>query len=213
MAVNKQSFAKKFAENGLRTVWEDPQYKLGWDMVGIRPPTKEQFNYLFYNIDEKMAFLLDEFGKLGSIKPASTTQAGITQLSSATNSNREDMAATPKSVKAAYDKADSALPVYQRIGNFDVCKFPDGTMIESGTVRVQNHANSPNTRMLTWPMAFTSPPTVAVTMSAPEGNVRDMWVTVDSRQSNQAAVHYWLHEQIFNTPDVTVNFIAIGRWK
>ena len=103
MAVNKQSFAKKFAENGQRTVWEEPQYKLGWDMVGIRPPTKEQFNYLFYNIDEKMAFLLDEFGK-----NASTTQAGIVQLSSATNSDREDMAATPKAVKAAYDKAVEA---------------------------------------------------------------------------------------------------------
>lgn len=103
MAVNKQSFAKKFAENGQRTVWEEPQYKLGWDMVGIRPPTKEQFNYLFYNIDEKMTFLLDEFGK-----NASTTQAGIVQLSSATNSDREDMAATPKAVKAAYDKAVKA---------------------------------------------------------------------------------------------------------
>jgi len=68
MAVNKQSFAKKFAENGQRTVWEDPQYKLGWDMVGIRPPTKEQFNYLFYNIDEKMAFLLEEIDAGGSVK-------------------------------------------------------------------------------------------------------------------------------------------------
>ena len=144
---------------------------------------------------------------------ASTTQAGSAQLSSATNSDREDMAATPKAVKAAYDRATSALPVYQRIGNFDVCKLPDGTLIQAGTVRVQNHANSPNTRMLTWPLAFTSTPAVAVTMSAPEGNVRDMWVTVDSRQSNQAAVHYWLHEQIYNTPDVTVNFLAIGRWK
>ena len=39
---------------------------------------------------------------------ASTTQAGIVQLSSATNSNSEELAATPKAVKAAYDKAVSA---------------------------------------------------------------------------------------------------------
>ncbi|WP_455027224.1 phage tail protein [Neisseria elongata] len=39
---------------------------------------------------------------------ASTTQAGSTQLSSATNSNRDDIAATPKAVKAAYDKAEEA---------------------------------------------------------------------------------------------------------
>ena len=39
---------------------------------------------------------------------ASTTQAGSTQLSSATNSDREDMAATSKAVKTAYDKAVDA---------------------------------------------------------------------------------------------------------
>nr|DAY24935.1 MAG TPA: tail fiber protein [Caudoviricetes sp.] len=39
---------------------------------------------------------------------ASTMQAGIVQLSSATNSEREDIAATPKAVKTAYDKAVAA---------------------------------------------------------------------------------------------------------
>lgn len=39
---------------------------------------------------------------------ASTTKAGIVQLSSATNSDSEEMAATPKAVKAAYDKASAA---------------------------------------------------------------------------------------------------------
>jgi len=63
MAINKQSFAKKFAENGQRTVWEEAQYKLGWETVGIRPPTKEQFNYLFHNIDEKLSFLSDELDR------------------------------------------------------------------------------------------------------------------------------------------------------
>lgn len=63
MAINKQSFAKKFAENGQRTAWEEAQYKLGWETVGIRPPTKEQFNYLFYNIDEKLSFLSDELDR------------------------------------------------------------------------------------------------------------------------------------------------------
>ena len=39
---------------------------------------------------------------------ASTEKAGIVQLSSATNSDREDIAATPKAVKIAYDKAAAA---------------------------------------------------------------------------------------------------------
>ena len=109
--------------------------------------------------------------------------------------------------------AVSALVEYQRVGNFDICKFANGVQIESGTVRVQNHANSPNARALTWPLAFASPPTVTGTISAPDGNIRDAWLTIDSRQSTQAATYYWIHEPVYNAPDVTVHFVAIGRWK
>lgn len=159
--------------------------------------------------------------------------AGLLKISSVTNSADEDTAASLKAVKTAYDKAVAAgkghthtaaeitdfasavaaLTVHQKIGTFDICKLPDGTQIESGTVRIQNHNNNPTARVLTWPLAFITAPVVVATLSAPEGNVRDIWVTIDSRQSNQSAVYYWLHEQIYNTPDVTVNFVAIGRWK
>ena len=40
---------------------------------------------------------------------ASTTKAGIVQLSSATDSDSEEQAATPKAVKAAYDKAVAGM--------------------------------------------------------------------------------------------------------
>lgn len=55
---------------------------------------------------------------------ASTTQAGSTQLSSATNSDREDMAATSKAVKTAYDKAvaaeNAASGAVKTSGNQDI---------------------------------------------------------------------------------------------
>lgn len=53
---------------------------------------------------------------------ASTTQAGIVQLLSATNSDREDMAATPKAVKTAYDKAVEAAKLGVPVGT--VVGFP-----------------------------------------------------------------------------------------
>ena len=112
-----------------------------------------------------------------------------------------------------FAEAVAALTVHQKIGTFDICKLPDGTQIESGTVHIQNHNNNPTARVLTWPLAFVDAPVVVATMSGPEGNVRDIWVTIDNRQSNQSAVHYWLHEPAYNTPDVTVNFVAVGRWK
>ena len=148
------------------------------------------------------------YGKVtnAGVLDASTLAAGL--------QNKSDKGHTHRAAEINdFAETVAALTVHQKIGTFDICKLPDGTQIESGTVRIQNHANSPTARVLTWPLAFVDAPVVVATMSGPEGNVRDIWVTIDNRQSNQSAVHYWLHEPVYNTPDVTVNFVAVGRWK
>ena len=144
------------------------------------------------------------------------TNAGVLDASTlaAQLQNKSDKGHTHRAAEINdFAEAVAALTVHQKIGTFDICKLPDGTQIESGTVRIQNHNNNPTARVLTWPLAFVDTPVVVATMSGPEGNVRDIWVTIDNRQSNQSAVHYWLHEPVYNTPDVTVNFVAVGRWK
>ena len=148
------------------------------------------------------------YGKVtnAGVLDAATLAAGL--------QNKSDKGHTHRAAEISdFAEAVAALTVHQKIGTFDICKLPDGTQIESGTVRIQNHANSPTARVLTWPLAFVDAPVVVATLSGPEGNVRDIWVTIDNRQSNQSAVHYWLHESVYNTPDVTVNFVAVGRWK
>ncbi|WP_432694868.1 phage tail protein [Haemophilus influenzae] len=57
----------------------------------------------------------DESGHTHEIAKASTSQQGITQLSSATNSNSETQAATSKAVKTAYDKAVDAKTSVDRL--------------------------------------------------------------------------------------------------
>lgn len=73
---------------------------------------------------------------------AGTTQAGIVQLSSATGSESEDMAATPKAVKAAYDKAvESAgkgLPVGAIVSFPKSVTNPEGFLKADGTTFAQN---------------------------------------------------------------------------
>lgn len=68
---------------------------------------------------------------------AATTQAGIVQLSSATGSESEDMAATPKAVKAAYDKAvESAgkgIPVGAIVSFPKAVRNPAGYLRADGT--------------------------------------------------------------------------------
>ena len=158
--------------------------------------------------DKGINYWIKAYGKVtnAGVLDAATLAAGL--------QNKSDKGHTHRAAEINdFAEAVAALTVYQKIGTFDICKLPDGTQIESGTVRIQNHNNNPTARVLTWPLAFISAPVVVATLSAPEGNVRDIWVTIDSRQSNQSAVYYWVHEQIYNTPDVTVNFVAVGRWK
>ncbi|HHK5576987.1 TPA: phage tail protein [Neisseria polysaccharea] len=73
---------------------------------------------------------------------AATTQAGIVQLSSDTGSNSEDMAATPKAVKAAYDKAvESAgkgIPVGAIVSFPKAVRNPAGYLRADGTTFAQN---------------------------------------------------------------------------
>lgn len=73
---------------------------------------------------------------------AGTAQAGIVQLSSATGSESEDMAATPKAVKAAYDKAvESAgkgLPVGAIVSFPKAVRNPAGYLRADGTTFAQN---------------------------------------------------------------------------
>ncbi|WP_304672053.1 phage tail protein [Neisseria polysaccharea] len=73
---------------------------------------------------------------------AGTAQAGIVQLSSATGSNSEDMAATPKAVKAAYDKAvESAgkgIPVGAIVAFPRSVSRPEGFLKADGTTFAQN---------------------------------------------------------------------------
>lgn len=68
---------------------------------------------------------------------AGTAQAGIVQLSSATGSESEDMAATPKAVKAAYDKAvESAgkgIPVGAIVAFPRPVSRPEGFLKADGT--------------------------------------------------------------------------------
>jgi hypothetical protein len=72
---------------------------------------------------------------------ASTTEAGIVQLSSATNSDREDMAATSKAVKIAYDKAEESagkgLPVGAVIGFPRAVTSPEGYLKADGSTFAQ----------------------------------------------------------------------------
>ncbi|WP_423781011.1 tail fiber domain-containing protein [Escherichia coli] len=64
---------------------------------------------------ETAAKRAEDIASAVALEDASTTKKGIVQLSSATNSTSESLAATPKAVKAAYDNANSRVPSNRKI--------------------------------------------------------------------------------------------------
>ncbi|CAM4467574.1 prophage tail fiber N-terminal domain-containing protein [Escherichia coli] len=58
---------------------------------------------------ETAAKRAEDIASAVALEDASTTKKGVVQLSSATNSTSETLAATPKAVKAAYDNAEKRL--------------------------------------------------------------------------------------------------------
>lgn len=84
-------------------------------------------------------FLADD-GVFRAIQAASTTQAGVVQLSSAVDSTSETVAATASAVKSAYDKAatvETALGDYVTTSDFNALKGAANglaTLNESGKV-------------------------------------------------------------------------------
>ncbi len=76
-----------------------------------------------------------------SLEDASTTKKGVVQLSSATNSTSESLAATPKAVKAAYDLANAKYTAQ------------DATTARKGIVQLSSATNSPSETLAATPKA------------------------------------------------------------
>ncbi|EPZ2125715.1 tail fiber protein [Escherichia coli] len=112
------------------TVTSDAVVELVMDTTTILPTT----DY----IDEKMA----EHARSRNHPDATLTEKGFTQLSSATNSTSETLAATPKAVKAAYDLAAGKAPASHTHPWNQITGVPSASLTAKGTVQLSSATNS-----------------------------------------------------------------------
>ncbi|HAM7254152.1 TPA: hypothetical protein IB994_002132, partial [Escherichia coli] len=84
---------------------------------------------------------------------ATTTRKGIVQLSSATNSTSETLAATPKAVKAAYDLAAGKAPVSHTHPWNQITGVPAASLTAKGTVQLSSAINSTSEILAATPKA------------------------------------------------------------
>ncbi|MFB5674281.1 phage tail protein [Paenibacillus terreus] len=104
---------------------------------------KTMLNDNWDKIDEAVGSLKDEIANLDpEIPDGSTVQKGIVQLSNATNSTSEALAATPKAVKAAYDLANSKQDRLKLIDNFAASNSPIDLYPEGESVFIAAAAGS-----------------------------------------------------------------------
>uniref|UniRef100_UPI003CCBC771 phage tail protein n=1 Tax=Escherichia coli TaxID=562 RepID=UPI003CCBC771 len=90
---------------------------------------------------ETAAKRAEDIASAVALEDASTTKKGIVQLSSATNSTSEVLAATPKAVKAAYDLANGKYTAQ------------DATTTQKGIVQLSSATNSTSEVLAATPKA------------------------------------------------------------
>ena len=108
--------------------------------------------------------------------------------------------------------------VYQKIGNFEVRKYPDGTMLQTyihhpnnGKIGVQFSKQTFN-----WAVAFVEKPKVFiqhVNKEPSENSGVDITYTIQDNETTNSKVTFWVWEWYFNNLLTDFNVLAIGRWK
>ena len=91
---------------------------------------------------EEAAQSLAEHVRSRNHPDATLTAKGFTQLSSATNSTSETLAATPKAVKAAYDLAAGKAPVSHTHPWSQIMGVPAASLTAKGTVQLSSATDS-----------------------------------------------------------------------
>ena len=131
--------------------WEENIYQLetsdpvlgGADGISNRAPRQlaNRTKWLKKKTEEA-AQSLAEHVRSRNHPDATLTAKGFTQLSSATNSTSETLAATPKAVKAAYDLAVGKAPVSHTHPWSQITGVPAASLTAKGTVQLSSATDS-----------------------------------------------------------------------
>ncbi|MDP0043484.1 phage tail protein [Glaesserella parasuis] len=102
--------------------------------------------------------------------------------------------------------------IYQKIGNFEIRKYPDGMMIQTYFYDV-NDLKEWEEKQFTWAVAFADKPMVIPKVEHTYGINSDVGSAI-MRKSTNAVCYYKLYEHNSeNQGDCRVQFLGIGRWK
>ena len=107
---------------------------------------------------------------------------------------------------------------YQKIGDFEVRKYPDGTMIQTYRFTPPNSRVGAQDKKFTfnWAVAFTEKPKVWIQHNNNEQNgygSLDMVMNTVEKECSNSKMTFWAWEWYYNNNLISFDFFAIGRWK
>lgn len=108
---------------------------------------------------------------------------------------------------------------YQKIGNFEVRKYPDGTMIQTNRYTPpsgKNNSQNKNDHAFNWAIAFVSTPHIFAQQINTDRDAfgsTDLTLSINHSQTNAARVVFSTYEVYYNNHSLDISFLAIGRWK
>lgn len=108
---------------------------------------------------------------------------------------------------------------YQKIGNFEIRKYPDGTMLQTYFVDFNDvhGANSglggPGPKQLTWAVSFIGKPLVWGNITSSIENSHDVGVNILTKSTGTTLYWYNYEHSNPNQGACRLQFLAIGRWK
>ena len=108
---------------------------------------------------------------------------------------------------------------YQKIGNFEVRKYPDGTMIQTYFVDFYD-VHGPNSgiggtgqKQLTWAVSFVGKPLVWGNITSSLEDSHDVGVNILTKSTGTTLYWYNYEHSNQNQGACRLQFLAIGRWK
>lgn len=107
---------------------------------------------------------------------------------------------------------------YQKIGDFEVRKYPDGTMIQTYRFTPPNNRVGAQDKKFTfnWAVAFTEKPKVWIQHNTHESSGYGSLDVVAENVENECTATketFWVWEWYYNNHLISFDFFAIGRWK
>lgn len=101
---------------------------------------------------------------------------------------------------------------YQRVGDFEVRKYPDGTMIQTYH-REENDLREWTQKEFAWAVAFAETPAIIPSITTSFGGTHDCGINVLTTSDRTKVYYHYYEHGNYNQGLCRVQFTGIGRWE